>query len=412
MKVESALRARLLAGIGLLVMFGLGWRVLSLGLADHWAATDPERALDWRPSHPQALARAAQQRLDAGDSAAAERFARQAVAASPLEGGGYKVLALVAEARGDVAQARDLLVIAGRHAPRDVAIQAKLVEYALKANDAEAAIAHVDVMLRVQPALRADVIPRLIAWVEHPALRAAIIDMLAAGPSWRAGFLQQLANNGADRDNVDQVFAGLKPAPIALSAGEITFWLDRLMRDGRWSQAYVAWVERLDSDALPSVGNLFDGGFELPPANSGFGWRFGRIAGARIDRIGTSGATGQVALRVGFEHRRVPFTHVSQLLVLPPGDYEFNGRVRLDTLRNERGLVWTISCTGGTPAPRIATTEFFRGDSPWRAFETRFSVPATGCPGQWLRLELSARTAAERMVGGVAWFDALSIVRE
>ena len=45
--------------LALAVLAFIAWRVLSLGMADHYAVTDPERALAWRGDHPEARLQAA-----------------------------------------------------------------------------------------------------------------------------------------------------------------------------------------------------------------------------------------------------------------------------------------------------------------------------------------------------------------
>jgi hypothetical protein len=49
------------------------------------------------------------------------------------------------------------------------------------------------------------------------------------------------------------------------------------------------------------------------------------------------------------------------------------------------------------------------GRRPWKEFEVPFDVPEEDCGGQWLVLAIPARIPAEQRVGGVAWFDDISI---
>ena len=93
-------------------------------------------------------------------------------------------------------------------------------------------------------------------------------------------------------------------------------------------------------------------------------------------------------------------------LALAPGAYRLNGRVRVDGLRNARGLHWVLSCNAGQ---RLAETARFTGTSPWRDFEAAFEVPAADCEGQLLQLRLAARIAPEQMIGGRILFDSLHI---
>jgi hypothetical protein len=86
------------------------------------------------------------------------------------------------------------------------------------------------------------------------------------------------------------------------------------------------------------------------------------------------------------------------------------GRVRLDDLRSERGLVWRLECVGG--GGLLGESEAFSGRREWTSFEVPFVVPVGKCGGQRLSLQLPARVPAESRIGGVAWFDDLRIKAE
>ena len=72
----------------------------------------------------------------------------------------------------------------------------------------------------------------------------------------------------------------------------------------------------------------------------------------------------------------VNFGHVSHLLNLAPGAYQFKGREHSEDLQNELGLRWRIFCIGDT-ADTLGTTDPMNGDSPWRDFSVDFVVPET-----------------------------------
>jgi hypothetical protein len=112
-------------------------------------------------------------------------------------------------------------------------------------------------------------------------------------------------------------------------------------------------------------------------------------------------------LHILFSDDRVPFSHVKQLLALPPGKFELTGQVRLDDLRTDRGLVWSLTCAGSnTP---LGQTDPMSGVHDWKPFSVQFEVPASSCGGQWLTLMLPARIPAEQRIGGGVWFDDLKI---
>ena len=394
--------------IALAVLAFAGWRVASLGLADHYAATEPARALFWRPDHPVALLRAAEDAAkDPARSGEAASHARRALRADPLDGRPYRVLAQLAVDAGDVERATQLYGLAARRAPRDRPAHAWLLDHHLRNGRPAEALAHLDTLLRVQPGLFSRFEPVLLALAGAPPVHGALAEALATRPPWRAAFLRLAATKATDLDAVAPLFDAVRRGEGGLAANELGPWLDRLVREGRVGQAYLIWAANLPPERQTTLGNVFNGGFEFEPMPVGFDWRFGRVPGARISRL-SAPAGGGLAMRVAFEDRRVPFNHARQMLALPPGDYRLSLRARPDSLRTERGLVWEVSCvSGGRP---LAATEPLRGNGDWRELAVEFTVP-DGCAGQWLALRLPARIPAEQRIGGRAWFDDLKIRR-
>ena len=387
----------------------VAWRVLSLGLADHFAETDPLRALAWRDDHPEALFRAAEQAAE--DPARADEaadLARRALRSNPLDGRAYRVLAQLAQAAGDETKALELYTVAASRAPRDPAAHVFLLQHHLRNNRVAEALHHLDLLLRVHPSMTRRFSPLLQALASTPQAHAALAEALAKQPPWRGAVLRLASSRESDIDAVAPFFDAMRRSEGGLSNAELSPWLDRLVREGRVGQAYLLWAANLPSERQKVLGNVFNGGFEHEPDALGFDWRIGRVAGARIDRMGGPGVGGDRALRVAFEYRRVPFNHVRQMLALPPGRYRLSLRARADGLRSGPGLVWEVSCvTGGEILGR---TEPLRGEVPWKELHTDIEVP-DGCEGQWLALRLPARIEAEQQIGGRAWFDDLKMTR-
>lgn len=388
----------------------IAWRIFSLAAAEHWAISAPQRALSWRPAHPDALLHAAEGKFKQSAWEQARALARHAVAANPLDGRGYRMLGLDAARRGDDAQAIALLEIASTRTPRDRPTHVKLVEYYLKRQQIARIWKHLDLMLKAEPDLAVLLHPPMLMLADIPATVDSVLQVLATGPHWRTAFLRQLALDGGDLQSLSKVFEGLKTAAAALTQVEHGYWLERLIREQQWDLAYASWVGFLPEDRRAVVGNVYDGGFEFTPAGGGFDWYLIPAAGARIDQLHTAGGEGGRSLRVAFENRRVAFRHIRQVLVLPAGDYRLQGRVKLDGLRSERGLAWVIRCAQNGQRP-LAITPAFQGSGPWRPFVTDFTVSADRCRAQSLSLESQARIPAEQWIGGVVWFDALSIRR-
>lgn len=404
---EHRLRSQAaVAAIGAALLFA-AWRVLSLGLADHFAERDPGASLAWRDTHPAALLGLAGREGATADDV--EALAKRALHADPLNGSAYRRLGEAAAARGEAELALRMYSLAAVRSPRDLHGQTWLADYYLRHGDFAQALAHLDPILRVEPTQVKAALPVLVALAQSPAAQPALADLLQSNPPWRASALTLLASGATDVDAMSGLFERLRTSDGALNATETAAWLDRLGREERWGQAYLIWASQLSPERLAKLGNVANGGFEYAPGQGGFDWRLLRVAGARIDRVATAGATGARALRVAFEDRRVPFAHVRQLLALPPGSYRLSGEVRTENLRTERGLVWTVECAG-SGGQHLVDSPPFRGHGGWREFSADFVVP-DGCGGQWLILRLPARIPAEQRIGGQVWFDEIRVRR-
>lgn len=203
-------RLRTSLGIAVLaVALLLAWRCLSLGMADLLASTNPTNAISWRAAHPEAEYAMAQADFLTHQNALAMLHARLAIASAPLDGRAYRVAAAVAESMGDQVRAKTLFEVAERRAPRDLPTRIKLAEYALKAGDHEHAIHEVDMLLRMQPELYSDVLPRLVRLTEDPEAVGPIVHALSHRPAWRWAFLSMLAGNARNLETASKIFSRL-----------------------------------------------------------------------------------------------------------------------------------------------------------------------------------------------------------
>ena len=399
---------RLLALLLLVACCLLAWRVLALGLADFWARSQPERALFWRPDHPEALFRLAERQ--AADKRWSEAFAtaKRAQAANPLDGRPLRILAQVADAAGDQDLALQRYALAARLAPRDAATHLWLLNRALARRQPEAAVAHMDALLRLIPEARQALYPQAVLLAVHPLSRDAMVAALARNPPWRSSFLQALAASGQASPDILPVFLALRRIDASLPSQDYQPWLNRLIAEQRFEQAYLSWAVQLQEWQRPYMGNLFDGGFEVPfdTVMPGFGWQSWSLNGVRVEQLATAGTSGQNSLLLSFESQRTPFSHFRQLRALPEGDYRFIYRSKAAGLESSRGLVWRIRCAPDGPV--LAQSEPMLGQYDWQQRSLPFTVPAR-CPGQELLLYIPARIPAETQIYGELWLDALSI---
>ena len=380
----------------------LAWRIFTLGLADYWAIAVPARALVWRSQQPDALNQAAEEQLAAKNYVPAQRLARSAIAAYPLDGTGYRVLAEIADRAGDRKRALQLWRITSTRSPRDLTTHGKLAEYALKAGNVDEALHQFDLIMRLKPAIEHDLLPRIVKLAEFPEADPALVRILAKRTPWRSQFLSTLAGHAHDSAAVSRIFGALQDS-TSLSAEERQYWIDRQINDHDWTSAYVDWVSTLPVAERSALGNLFDGHFKFPASGTGFGWRISPVAGVDVRTVALS---SENALMVEFAGMRTPSAGIEQLIVLSPGHYVLRGRAQANGLDTERGLQWILTCAEGQQI--IMTSPLLVGSQPWREFATPFEVPGDRCGGQWLRLQVGA----PYMIGGRAGYANLSVDRE
>lgn len=398
---------KVLIALVLAVLALLAWRVLSLGMADHYARSDPERALAWRSDHPEARLQAALRHVAAKDWPAAKIDAERALKARPIDGRPLRVLAQVAEQSGDPARALTLYRQAAKLAPRDLPTRLWLLQHALQRRDAAEAASQLDALLRLQPELLKDLQAQIDLLAVTPPARAALLKTLAASPPWRGAYLAGLAKAAYPVDAIAPFFAAL-PHNADTPISEVDPWIARLRSEGRALQAYVTWVNRLPENQRQALGNVFDGGFEIAQEEQpgAFAWNTPSVAGATAYWSANRGTVGENSYVVEFEGRRTPFAHLSQALVLPPGDWQLSWRAKGVRLDSPRGLVWHLQCDP-TGAP-LAESPPMLGHFEWREHALAFSVPP-GCEGQQLILRIPARIPAETVMNGTLWLDAVAI---
>lgn len=400
--LRNALMALVLA-----VLAFAGWRTWTMMQADAALARgDVAEALRWRPHHPEALLGQATQRLAAGNLVGASASAQQVLAEEPAEGRAYRVLAQVAVAEKQPDRARTLFRIAARRAPRDLPSRAWLAQDALLRGDHADAMAQIDRVLSLSPGAAASVFPVLVQLAGDPAFVEALADTLRHRPSWRPGLLAALRDPASGNPaNADAVLAALQRRG-GLHADESAAWIESLLRDGRWGEAYARWASPMVAGGQP-LALLYNGDFAQQPGGQGFDWRQPAVAGAILEYEPVPGRAGRT-LHARFLGRRIAGPLLEHALLLAPGDYTFGFRRRLDGLRSDNGLQWTLACAG-QGARVLARSQPLTGSRAWQEERVAFTVPDVDCNGLWLRFGNAGNAGAGQLVSGDLWLDAMTI---
>lgn len=304
------------------------------------------------------------------ENAQAERFAREAISASPYDARGSAMLGAARALQGDAGGAETAFALAARLGHREPLTQAYWFASRLRAGEAEAAADHLDAILRS----RRDFAPA-----------QSYLGMLEASPEGRRALAEKLRSNALWSDRYlaahslpvetlrarASFLAGTQGAVPQIGCERIEAMLRELAKRGFRGEA-----DRLAAAQCPRLapgGPIADPEFEALGADQPvpFGWRRHASGDVRASRLSGDRA------RVELENRSsVTRLVLSQPVALPQGDYTLSAKV--DGPGGQRVAV-SLDC--GVPRRPALRGERVDGEG-WR-------IESTSCDnavlGIWLR---------------------------
>lgn len=385
-----------------------GWRLVGQMQAERYdGLADPVSALRWRGDDPRALLAQAERQLDAGKADQARATARRLLAREPLQGEAFRVLADASARAGNADEALRLYRIAARRAPRDPEARTWLARHALQQGDYREALLQIDALLRMSPRRARALYPAMVQLAQESAFAEALAQTLASNPPWRGSLMTVLRDPRRGNPRAAGLVMQALQASGALAEDDYARWLDSLMAQGRWGEAYARWagrVVKIDGRLPP----LYNGDFSLEPSNAGFDWRIRRVPGVLLQFEPAAGQPGQAAY-LQFLGRRIPSSGLEQPLLLGPGRYRLEFKVRAQGLRSEMGLQWQLFCAGA--ARVVARSDAIDGNLGWTPMAMDIAIPGAGCPGQWLRLVNPVPAGPAQRLEGQLWVADMRLKR-
>lgn len=406
MAVSSYLARSRAVSLGIVVgALLLAVLVVQTGLANVTRYRASEDVLRWAPGDARALAGASEVVLtaDAGpqERARAADYARAAIRRDPTLGTPFRVLGFIADANGDRAAARALITHAELLSRRDLPTQLWLIDDAVARSDMKGALTHFDTALRTSLLAPTVLFPVLGKALSEPEIVDALAGTLAARPSWRDRFLADAIDKSPELAGLVRLSDQLRMRRTPLDAAQQRQLLNRLTE----ARAFGL-VARMRPSAVPGAAlgqAVIDPGFDADTGIFPFAWTLTEQDGLSARREGaTEGAT---ALRLAFRADIGRGGELArQLLVLKPGRYRLQWLGGHDAPDALGAPVWSVSCADGPPRSLLS------GDMAVGAGTQRgsgeFTVPASGCQGQWLGLAARASTKPGGLNG---WVDRVEI---
>ena len=394
-----------LAGLGVLLI----WLVITTSFTAYLARTDPAAALRLQSDDPVALVTLAEQRLQAGEIAAAREMAEAALRAHPLNADALSLLGQISDINGDRARASSFMAAAARQSLHDSAAVHWTMRERLEERDFPAALRLADALFRSRPELIDSIAPKIGPLAQETATRRKLIGLLATNPPWRTAFLARLCLVLPDARTMLDILLDLAGTSTPPSRAEVNIYLDFLIAQGFAEFAYYAWLQFLPAEQLAAAGFLFNGAFRDVPSGSPFDWRIALGVGAMSEFIAHRHQASPRALKLTFGPGRVELGDIAQIVVLPAGDFHLRGRENVQ-LTGRRGLQWRVLCSDGTNIGSMMPIVDTGRD--WQSFDLEFTVPESACPFQIVRLVFDPRRPSERTISGTAAYTAIEIIRD
>lgn len=343
------------------------------------------------------------------DLATVQNEVLAAVNDDPLDARALRLLGQTADAGGDDADAIKMMRAAAQLSLHENIAAIWLMRKSVEAGDYKSAIGYADTLLRTNLSLGPYVVPILARFSDSKPSSDLVKSLVDSNPPWRQMFFAFLPRSVADVRTPLDILLSLKATKTPPTSDELGAYLNYLIDHKYYSFAYYAWLQFLTPDELQHVGLLYNGNFARPPSGLPFDWDIKQGSGVSID-IEDADKNGNHGLSVDFLYGRVEYHSVNELVVLPPGDYQFTGKYRGELI-GPRGLKWRVACANDSSAPIAESAMIGGAASQWTDIAFTFSVPATACPAQYIRLDLDARMASEQLVTGSMMFTNLGISR-
>jgi len=195
----------------------LAWLSFIHAVANITWQQNPDMALSYVPDHPLALSRKADElfaeKQDPATLAKVEAMAKQSLRGGALNPVAIRLLGYVADVRGDLEKARELMLLSQKVSRRDFGTQLWLIEDAVARGDKKQALYHYDIALRTTPSAYPILLSTLVGALEDPEVRSGLVPYVKSNPNWLPSFLSEAINTSENPANLADVLLKSKGLP-------------------------------------------------------------------------------------------------------------------------------------------------------------------------------------------------------
>jgi hypothetical protein len=336
-----------------------------------------------------------------------QTLAARALKSDPLNAQAFELMASVAD---DAESARSLMQAAAARSRHAAGALFWLANDSLRQRDYGRELEYVDLLLRTRPAVAVYVMNYVVRTAGTGDGFAPVVSILAEAPKWRTAFFRNVPDEARQADVLLRLAIALKERGVPLSMAEVSPLLNTLTGRGEVVAAFNAWLQLRPEEQSGDPGWLNNGNFSQNPSGLPFDWKIAQGRNA-IAEIAGSGTEDEGLLHVRLDSGRVRFPEVSQVVVLGPGRYRLEGKLK-GRITGMRGVRWQLICANSARS-LLAETNMLMGETQqWRTFSLDIDLAENaGCVGQKLRLMHDARYESEEFISGEVWFANIRLER-
>ena len=173
-------------------------------------------------------------------------------------------------------------------------------------------------------------------------------------------------------------------------------YINLLINSKKIREAALIWKKYYHADSL-----VYNGNFSQPPVNSGFGWRIGKIKGAKIVQTDNR---DQIGLHLYFKGTtNLSYYHIRQFIPLDSEhSYTLSGQIRTVALTTEQKPF--VEVTGLHCSMENAATEMVLTEQDWTPFSLDFTVPKQ-CEAVQIRIRRVPSANIDNLIKGDLWLS-------
>lgn len=179
-----------------------------------------------------------------------------------------------------------------------------------------------------------------------------------------------------------------------------------LITSGQRNEALDVWETMYGINPL---GRVFNGGFEIPIKQDGFGWVMRDVDGVKWDREDDTVYSGNYSLRVEFDGRQnVDFRHLNQRVAVVSGmSYRLTGYWRGAYITTRSNPYIALQTLGGLQSNR-ERSQSNRLSWDWEQFSVDIKIPHDS---EFLRVSLvrAESDSLDNQISGKIWLDDIQL---